>query len=86
MVKPGSQRQKEYLQRLKDKNRDEYLEKEKKEQKSSCGWKPQTSSITTKYKNTKRKKLQRAIRRQQAWMCFFELANVKGTLCDFQQR
>ena len=37
MVKPGSQRQKEYLQRLKDKNRDEYLEKEKKEQKSSCG-------------------------------------------------
>ena len=30
MVKPGSQRQKEYLQRLKDKNRDEYLKKERK--------------------------------------------------------
>ena len=30
MVKPGSQRQNEYLKRLKEKNREEYLEKEKK--------------------------------------------------------
>ena len=29
-MKPGSQRQKEYLKRFKDKNRDEYLEKERK--------------------------------------------------------
>ena len=30
MVKPGSQKQKEYLKRLKEKNREEYLEKERK--------------------------------------------------------
>ena len=33
MVKPGSQRQKEYLKRLKEKNRVEYLEKERKRKK-----------------------------------------------------
>ena len=30
MVNPGSQRQKEYRKRLKEKNREEYLEKERK--------------------------------------------------------
>ena len=38
-----------------------------------------------KYEKIKRKKLQRAIRRQQVCMLFFELANVEGTLCGFQQ-
>ena len=33
MVKSGSQRQKEYLKRLKEKNREEYLEKERKRKK-----------------------------------------------------
>ena len=36
-------------------------------------------------KDRDRKKLQRAIGRQQVWMLFFELANVKGTFCGFQQ-
>ena len=39
----------------------------------------------TKYKKTETKKLQRVIGRQQVWMLFFELANVKGTFCGFQQ-
>ena len=33
MVKPGSQRQKEYLKRLKEKNRGEQLKKERKRKK-----------------------------------------------------
>ena len=36
-------------------------------------------------KHQGRKKLQRGIGRQQVWMLFFELANVKGTFCGFQQ-
>ena len=32
-----------------------------------------------------RGKVQRTIRRQQVCMLFFELANVEGTLCGFQQ-
>ena len=35
-------------------------------------------------KDQDRKKLQRAIVRQQVWMLFFELANVKGIFCGFQ--
>ena len=35
MVNPGSQRQKEYLERLKEKNREEYLEKERKKRSKS---------------------------------------------------
>ena len=38
-----------------------------------------------KYKKTETKKLQRVIGRKQVWMLFFELANVKGTFCGFQQ-
>ena len=36
MVKSGSQRQKEYLKRLKEKNREEYLEKERKRKKGKA--------------------------------------------------
>ena len=34
MVKPGAQRQNEYLKGLKEKNKEEYLEKERKRRKS----------------------------------------------------
>ena len=58
MVKPGSQRQKEYLKRLKEKKTGENLRKKQKEsRKSWCYWKPQTSSITMrKYEKTKTEK------------------------------
>ena len=87
MVKSGSQRQKEYLKRLKEKNREEYLEKERKRKIKKLMQLKATDKqhYNTIQKDRERKKLRRAIRRKLAWMLFFELANVKGTLCGFQQ-
>ena len=88
MVKPGSQRQKEYLKRLKEKKTGEYLEKERKRKKEKLMLLKATDKQHYNEKIRKdrdRKKLQRAIGRQQVWMLFFELANVKGTFCGFQQ-
>ena len=88
MVKPGSQRQKEHLKRLKEKNREEYLEKERKRKKEKLMLLKATDKQHYNEKIRKdreRKKLQRAIRRQQVCMLFFALANVKGALCGFQQ-
>ena len=88
MVKPGSQRQKEYLKRLKEKKTGEYLEKERKRMKEKLMLLKATDKQHYNEKIRKdrdRKKLQRMIGRQQVWMLFFELANGKGTLCGFQQ-
>ena len=87
MVKPGSQRQKEYLKRLKEKKTGEYLEKERKRKKEKLMLLKATDKQHYNEKIRKdrdRKKLQRAIGRQQVWMLFFELANVKETFCGFQ--
>ena len=67
MVKPGSQRQKKYLKRLKEKNREEYLEKERKRKKEKLMLLKATDKQLYKerlQKDPERKKLQRAIRRQ----------------------
>ena len=88
MVKPGSQRQKEYLKRLKEKKTGEYLEKERKRMKEKLILLKATDKQHYNEKIRKdrdRKKLQRVTGRQQVWMLFFELANVKGTFCGFQQ-
>ena len=89
MVKPGSQRQKEYLKRLKEKNREEYLEKKEEKKEGKADVVESHREAALQQENTKRplerKKLQRAIRRQQVCMLFLALANVKGTLCGFQQ-
>ena len=82
MVKPGYQRQKKYLKRLMEKNREEYLEKERKRKKEKLMLLKATNQQHHNEKLRKdreRKKLQRAIRRQQVCL-FFELANAKGTL------
>ena len=87
MVKSGSQRQKEYLKRLKEKNREEYLEKERKRKKEKLLLKTtDKQQYKDKLQNDRgRKNLQRAIRRQQVCWLFFELASVGGTLCGFQR-
>ena len=87
MVKPVSQQQKEYLKRLKEKkNRWIFGErKEKNEWKGDIVESHRRAQL--QWENTKRqiKTLQRVIGRQQVWMLFFELANVKRTFCGFQQ-
>ena len=68
MVNPGSQRQKEYLERLKEKNREEYLEKERKRKIKKLMLLKATDKqhYNTIQNDRERKKLRRAIRRQQA--------------------
>ena len=68
MVKPGSQRQREYLERLKEKNREEYLKKERTRKKEKLLLMKATNKgkFDEKLrKDRERKKLQRSIRRQQ---------------------
>ena len=52
-MKPGSQRQKEYLKRLKEKNREGYLEKERK-RKGKADVVESHRQAATQRKNTKR--------------------------------
>ena len=86
MVKPGSQRQKQYLKRLKEKNREEYLEKERKRKKEKLMLLKATDKQHYNEEireDREREKLQRVIRKQLVCKLFFALANVKGTLCGF---
>ena len=88
MMKPGSQRQKEYLKKLKEKKNRRKFEKETKRIKEKLMLLKATDKQHYNEKIQKdqdRKKLQRVIGRQQVWMLFFELANVKGTFCGFQE-
>ena len=88
MVKPGSQKQGIPKKIEGEKKTGEYLEKETKRMKEKLMLLKAT--VKQHYnekirKDRDRKKLQRAIGRQQVWMLFFELANVKETFCGFQQ-
>ena len=84
MVKPDSQRLKEYLKRLKEK-KIRRIFGERKEKLILLKTTDKQHYNEKIRKDQDRKNLQRAIGRQQVWMLFFEIFNVKGILCGFQQ-
>ena len=68
MGKPISQRQKEYLCRLKENNNEEYLKKEK-ERKKVRTFEENTKEYESKLqKGRERKKMARALKRKQVYM------------------
>lgn len=81
MVKPGFQRQKEYIQRLKENNKEEYLEKERNRKKEKLIVLKATNKQQYNEKLRKdreRKKLQRAMIREQVSICFYEFSNYSS--------
>ena len=58
-MKPGSQRQKEYLKRLKEKKTGEYLEKERKRMKKKADIVESDRQAQLQWENTKRPRQKR---------------------------